>query len=281
MILAEEAGRDESADVPPLVGRVDLLARLDGVAAGTAVYGRPADAADLPVGRIALSVLPEHCRRGVATALHRAVSERARARGDEQLEAQVGAPTEATRAYCAARGYVAVERLWESRLALPPPRLAWNNAVEGLSVRSADDGEEVLRDAYAIALESEPDIPQTHEWVAPRDFEAWRAREVDPIDLVREASVVAYIGNTPAAYGLVARGRDGAAEHWATGVARSFRGRGLTYAVKREQMARAARAGVRELVARNHDANVAMRRVNEKLGYRVTREIVTYRGPLL
>jgi RimJ/RimL family protein N-acetyltransferase len=85
----------------------------------------------------------------------------------------------------------------------------------------------------------------------------------------------------PAAYGLVQTERDGVASHLATGVARAHRGAGLATALKRAQIAAARAAGLRELVTWNEESNVPIRRVNAKLGYRVAREVVRFRGPLL
>jgi GNAT superfamily N-acetyltransferase len=262
--------------------RVDLLARVEGVAAGVGFYQRLIDNPQSRLGRAVVRVLPEFRRRGVATALHRELSAIGREHGDEELEGQVAAPTAATDAYCAARGYRPVERMYESRLTLTEPRPEPGSVNgEGVVVRSAAEDPEVLRDAYAIALESEPDIPQAREWTPPRDYDDWRSREIDDALFVPEASVVVYADDKPAAYGIVVIEREGLGAHYATGVARAFRGRGFAQALKRAQIVRAREAGLRELVAWNDESNAAMRHVNAKLGYRVTREVVTYRGPLL
>jgi GNAT superfamily N-acetyltransferase len=277
-------GREREPD------RVHLLARVDGVAAGVGVYSKLLDHPGSTTGRISLRVLPELRRRGVATALHRAVSEVARRHGDVELEGLVVAPTTATEAYCATRGYRVVERMVESRLRLdldtaaPAPELPCDNLSQGiarLAVRAAADDPAVLEDAYLVALEAEPDIPQAREWVRPASFEEWHAREIDDAAFVPEASLVLYVDDVPAAYGLLSLQRAGVAEHFATGVARALRGRGVAHALKRAQIARAREVGLRELVAWNDETNAPIRRVNEKLGYRVTRDVVAYRGPLL
>ena len=76
-------------------------------------------------------------------------------------------------------------------------------------------------------------------------------------------------------------GPAGLGAHHATGVARAHRGRGLATALKRAQIDRARAAGLNELVTWNEDGNAPIRAVNARLGYRITRAVVTYRGPLL
>jgi GNAT superfamily N-acetyltransferase len=260
----------------------NLLATLDGTPAGVGVYGRMLDDPVSRIGRINFRVLSEHRRRGVATALHRAVSELGRGHGDEELEGQVVGPTAETEAYVAARGYRAVETMIESRFDL---RATAGDSVllghDGLELRSAAEDRDVLRGAYTVALESEPDIPQAHSWVRPASFDEWRAREIDNVLFVPEASLVAYLDGEPVAYGLVQLERAGLGAHHATGVARAHRGRGLATALKRAQIDRARAAGLNELVTWNEEGNAPIRAVNARLGYRITRAVVTYRGPLL
>jgi RimJ/RimL family protein N-acetyltransferase len=66
-----------------------------------------------------------------------------------------------------------------------------------------------------------------------------------------------------------------------TGVARSYRGRGIALALKQAQIVAAKEAGLRYLRTQNDLANASMRRVNEKLGYVRKFEWVHLGGPLL
>jgi GNAT superfamily N-acetyltransferase len=68
--------------------------------------------------------------------------------------------------------------------------------------------------------------------------------------------------------------------HWGIGVARAWRGRGVAGALKRAQIAAAKRHGLARLVARNEFSNKPIRRLNAHLGYRETRVVITFRGPL-
>ena len=268
-------------------GHRDLLAKLDGAAAGVGTYSRMIDDPVSPIGQINFRVLREQRRRGVATALHGAVSEIARAHGDEELEGKVIAPTAETEAYVAARGYRQVQRMIESRFDLgePPTRAdardTASQAPGRLEMRAVADEPALLEAAYAVALESEPDVPNPSPWVEPASFEEWRSREIDDALFVPEASLVAFVDGEPVGYGLMQLERPGLGAHHATGVARAHRGRGLATTLKRAQIERARAAGLHGLVTWNEEGNAPIRAVNARLGYEVTRAVVTYRGPLL
>jgi len=258
---------------------VDLLATLDGVPAGVGVYGHMVDDPVSPIGRTNFRVLPELRRRGVGSAVHRAVSELARASGDEELEGEVADPGPDTLAYLEHRGYRRVQRMIESRLELAQATV--DGEATELELVNVAERPDAIEDAYRVALDSEPDVPDSRDWVRPASFEEWKAREVDELLFVPELSLVGYVDGEPAAYGFVQMERDGMAAHIATGVVRAHRGAGHATALKRAQIAAAREAGLRELVTWNEEGNAPIRHVNEKLGYRITRTVVRFRGPLL
>ena len=259
---------------------VDLLAWLDGAPAGVGVYARMLEDPVSPIGRVNFRVVREYRRCGVGTELHRAVSDLGRARGDEELEGQIVAPGPEAKAYLDHRGYRAVLRMIESRFDLTSP-LPSGGSRQTCRIVSAAEQPQVLEAAYAVALEAEPDAPDSRPWVRPASFADWRAREIDDTTFLAEVSLVAFVDGEPAAYGLVARDRAGVGAHVSTGVARAHRGHGLATALKRAQIERARAAGLRELRTWNEEGNEPIRHVNAKLGYRIVCEVVTYRGPLL
>ncbi len=53
-----------------------------------------------------------------------------------------------------------------------------------------------------------------------------------------------------------------------TGVLRAFRGRGIGLMLKRQSLARAAAAGITQVVTHNDDTNAPMLAINRRLGYR-------------
>ena len=91
--------------------------------------------------------------------------------------------------------------------------------------------------------------------------------------------------STPAAWsgspGSCAGGADPhLAEHGLTSVAASHRNRGIATALKRAQIAWAARHGYRELMTSTQAANAPMRAVNDKLGYEPRPAWIRMEAPL-
>jgi RimJ/RimL family protein N-acetyltransferase len=65
-----------------------------------------------------------------------------------------------------------------------------------------------------------------------------------------------------------------------TGVKRRWRGRGVAGALKRAQIAWAKEQGFERLQTQNEIRNEPIRRLNERLGYRVAAGRVIVRGPI-
>jgi GNAT superfamily N-acetyltransferase len=65
-----------------------------------------------------------------------------------------------------------------------------------------------------------------------------------------------------------------------TVVSRSWRNRGVATALKSAQIEAARRAGIVRMRTESEERNVAMRRLNEKLGYRPEPGTVVLQGPL-
>lgn len=105
-------------------GRVDVLAELDGEPVGAAFVERHGDDPAGPEGWMSVRVLREFRRRGVGTALFRAVSEHARADGRTALTMSAQEDDADSRSYLGKRGFVEVVRMQESTLdlGLPPIR---------------------------------------------------------------------------------------------------------------------------------------------------------------
>jgi RimJ/RimL family protein N-acetyltransferase len=103
--------------------------------------------------------------------------------------------------------------------------------------------------------------------------------ELRPVET--EADVESLEGGEIVGYATLGEDKPGVAQHWMTGVARRARGRGVASALKATQIAAARDAGLRELRTQNDVANVAMRKVNERLGYAVRLSWIHLGGSLL
>jgi predicted N-acetyltransferase YhbS len=135
------------------------------------------------------------------------------------------------------------------------------------------------RGVYEVALEAVADIPSA-ETIVPGEFDAWRQFQFGPL-AARELSFVALEHGTVVGYAILGRFTEDTYQHWMTGVARRARNRGIALALKRAQIAAARAAGVKFLRTQNDLGNASMRRVNEKLDYRLRFEWVHLAGPLL
>jgi GNAT superfamily N-acetyltransferase len=258
-------------------GRLDVVALVDGEHVGCGfverLYGDPQST----TATVSVRVLEPFRRRGIGTKLLDHVSAHAGELGATELHA--GARSEAADliAFYEAHRFVEVNRVQdleldpaEARVSVPPPL-----GIELVALAGREDLEAGMHD---VALESVADIPAARP-EAVGSFERWRRRSLGPLT-IRELSFVALEGGEVVGYGIVGRSSSGEPTHWMTGVRRDHRGRGIATALKSAQIAAAREAGVAVLRAQNDLPNAAMRRVNEKLGYRPRTEFVYLTRPV-
>jgi GNAT superfamily N-acetyltransferase len=251
--------------------RLLLLAELDGRAVGCG----SADRSHFPgYCFVEPCVLPESRGRGVGRALVEALCEHARALCLSQLTAFVEGGDERSRAFALRRGLAEVDRQVEQVRRLgAEPAAAVPAGTELLSISARP---ELLARSYEeVAVQAYRDmpLPGTVEIAS----EEWQDEEAT----LPAGSFAAIAGGAVVGYaGLLERAEPGTAEHGLTAVRRGWRRRGVATALKRSQLAWAAGAGLRELVAWTQGGNEAMQSLNDRLGY-VTRSVVlTMRGPL-
>jgi GNAT superfamily N-acetyltransferase len=253
-----------------------LLAVLDGeaVGAGTAM------ASSLPGALYAMArVRPEARRRGVGSALVRALADRARDAGLATLVGRVLEDDEPSRAFLARRGCVdvTVERPVRLDLAsLPDDRPV---APEGVEIVSLADRPELVEQAYRVEEEAARDVPVGADRPEPRPFATWRSDTLEGPDALPDLCLVALADGAAVGWsGLCATGEEGVAENMLTGVLRAWRGRGVATALKREQAWRARVAGLEAIETTNDDENAPMRAVNDRLGFAPLPAWVLVRG---
>jgi GNAT superfamily N-acetyltransferase len=254
---------------------LDLLAYVDGEpvgAASTAKFG------GAPAGEFAyltLRVVGSHRRQGVGSALHARAEEHARSLGKSRFYAVVRHDDADSLGYYGDRGFEEIGRMQDVVLDLGRVTVA-DRPLEGIELVPASPEHD--RGAYAVALEADADIPSATPLVTGA-FETWHARHFGPLTS-RELSLVALEDGVVVAFGIVSRFNDDTFQHSMTGVARRARGRGIATALKLGQIVAAKRVGVRYLRTQNDLGNLAMRRVNERLGYERRFEWVHLSGPL-
>lgn len=230
-----------------------------------------------PTAKLELIVHPTDRRAGHGTRLFEAATEAAR---DAQYgvlvcqEVEVGSDSEA---FLAARGLRPVLRLTYTRLDLDTVQLPTLEPPAGYRLaawRGAPPDE--LLEAFTVARPAMDDMPMADMAYTPRPWTVERVRAVaqavadrgDHLDTV--AAIEVHSGSV-AAFTEVVLPSDGSGDgqHYGTGVLPAHRGRGLASWLKVEAIQRvhAEFPGIAGLLADTADSNIAMRRINERLGY--------------
>ncbi|MFZ2014639.1 MAG: GNAT family N-acetyltransferase [Nocardioides sp.] len=243
--------------------RLMLLALLDGVVVGSGMAARSDSAGG---GFAAPRVLPEHRRRGVGTAVLRALAEHVAALGLPELRGMVEDP--GSLAFATHFGFGEVDRQVEQLRAVgdEPPPGALPAGVEVLTLDREPElwaasyetfGRQVLAD-FAVHQPLEVSAEQWASWAGDAMFLALHDGEV---------------------IGCAALHRDtdqpDRAENALTAVRRDWRGRGVAAHLKRLTLQWGAAHAVEELYTWTQVRNAPMLRLNEHLGYVVGKTSIT------
>ncbi len=256
------------------------LAYLDDEPAGTGYAGIFPGSENDPYLGCGFGVVPALRRRGVGTALHRAISDDARARGKEGLHLEVMADDPGSLEWILRRGFVEVER--QDALALdlaahepesvePPP---------GVEIVTRAERPDLAREMYEVGVAAARDIPGLDGEHDP-SFESWAAFEIERPSRDPELCFIALAEGRVVGFASLDV-FPGDVFHGLTAVARDWRGRGVGAALKRSQIAAAKERGFRRLLTESQHENEPMRRLNEKLGFRPepSMSTIVLRGPL-
>ncbi len=262
-----------------LIAHGDFLARVDGEPAGSG-YGavgswRP------DVVFLLLTVLPAKRSRGAGTGLYEAVSDWARERGLETLEAVVSDDDSESLAFAERRGFVEHRREKGVVLDLAGADPQPPQPPAGVQIVTWAERPELDRGMYEVALEAYPDIPGGEdEEVEP--FEDWLTHHMQGSGDLPEATFVALAGDEVAGYAKfsLTAARPKVASHDLTAVKRAWRGRGVARALKATQIAWAKANGYEQLWTRNEERNAPIRHLNKEFGYKPALGRIYLRGPL-
>ena len=262
-----------------LLDYADLLARSDGEVLGS---GFAAIHPGFPQRVFTLITVPErNRRRGAGTALYEAISDWARERELETLDARVSDDDPASLAFAQKRGFVEDRREPGVALdltAIEPP------AVEpppGIEIVSWADRSDLARGMYEVMREASPDVPGFEDEDL-ESFEDWLEHDMQGPGDRPEATFVAVADGEVVGYAKfsLTAAQPTVAHHDLTAVKRAWRGRGIARALKRAQIHWAKANGYEQLQTTNDARNAPMRRINAELGYRPTTGRIFLRGPL-
>lgn len=245
-----------------------------GVGWAALTHSRP-----LPEARIL--VLEEHRRRGLGTALYRAVSGWAAERGHRELEARVRETHPAGIEFAEHRGFVEVGRDQGLVLDLTTAAAPEVELPAGIEIVSWAERPDAAEGLYAVYCEAIPDVPGEEESeIEP--YDVWmRVHMRGPTDDPR-ATFVAYERDEVVGFSKFAltKAEPTTAFHDLTGVRRAWRGRGIAGALKATQIRWAKERGYERLMTQNEERNAPIRRLNERFGYRLGTARLLLRGPI-
>jgi GNAT superfamily N-acetyltransferase len=249
--------------------RVYLVAELDGVLAASGLGGR----SDLGYAGLHPRVLPWARRRGVGTAILLELAERAERLGFREAGTNVDDAGSLT--FAERFGYREVDRQIEQVRAIEaePPVVP----PAGIEIVAVADRPGLWREAYdPLALQAFSDMALDRPLLATpeqweRDWLSWP-----------EAMFLALADGEIVGCAGLERDEDvpERAENALTAVLRGRRGLGIASALKRTALAYAADNGIREVYTWTQQGNVAMRRLNEHLGYVERAVSIAVRAPL-
>ena len=254
-----------------------VLGYLDEEPVGVAYAQEQGDLRGTDVATGFIGVVVAARAHGVGSALYAAISEHARAIGKARLQVDTWEDEHDGLAFLERRGFVEVERFARVRLDVADAEITPFEPPAGVELVPLAGHEHLARSMYDTAVEAYADMPSTDP--IESSFDDFRDREVDRPGLSPELSVLALAGDDVVGFGTIDRHGD---DHWhsLTAVRRAWRRRGVASAIKRAQIAAAKTAGVTSLTTFSEKRNVAMRALNERLGYRPLPDQVRLRGPL-
>jgi mycothiol synthase len=158
--------------------------------------------------------------------------------------------------------------------------IVFRTIQEILDGHDGETREQFIRALHGAEKPMWEDIP----WATPTPhwpLERFRQIGFESGQMLADASVVAYDGETIAALTTTGKRESRDGYTWMTGVGRDYRGRGLATAIKVEALSRAKAKGLRAMLTTNDEPNKAMREINAKLGYQMLPAHVQLEKPLL
>ncbi len=236
----------------------------DGAVIGWASMGLVVGTSEEGVAWLAITVHPEHRRRGIGSELAARATEHARTLSVRKVAAWSRSDG-TTVGFARSHGYEQTGT--EDILTVDPRTIARPEipaVVELRPFRDFEDDPTPIYDVDRVAAVDEPG-EITYDDV---QYDHWRAFFWSHPLLDRDASMLAAVDGTPAAVTFILIDREhGRATNNGTCTLPDYRGRGLAMLAKRASLTRAAELGVTAVYTGNDATNAPMQAINRKLGY--------------
>lgn len=256
---------------------VDYLARLNGLPVGSgtgAIFGyRPQRAETL------ITVLPEHRRSGIGTALLSTITQWSRDLGAHEIEASVLGHDVESLSFARHRGLIEDRR--QVSLVLP---LSGRSTIPvappiGIDIVTWAQRPDLAVGMYEVDVEIHRDIPGFDN-IQVEPFQEWMTHNMRRPTDSPEATFIAVDGDIVAGFAKLSLTGPTIAGHSMTGVRRAWRGRGIAGALKAASINWALANGYTELYTSNEERNTPIQRLNARLGYQPRTDRIHLVGPL-
>ena len=229
-----------------------------------------------------IQVARSHRRKGIASALLPVLEAEAKRLGAPKLYSGVSARVPEALSWAEKRGFKEIGRRieaaidlhafdpaqWDERARKPKDRGIRFAALDELR-RGKDEAtfEDLLRRIYEVEAEAWEDVPiatPMPHW----PFDVFRRLMLEGPGSALDLDIVAFDGD--AVVGLTSSYRSEGGKKGGTGFTgtrRSYRGRGIAFALKVDVLTRAKASGIRWMLTTNDEPNKPMRGINYALGY--------------
>lgn len=269
--------KDETWDLRRYV-KLRLVAEADGHIVGFGQFNHMAHQFNPRKYALDIQVDPEHQRRGVGTRLYEHLVTELRGREAMACRTAVKESMASSVAFVQRRGFVEVQRAWESRLDVgafdfaPFAGAEERAAAQGImlttfAAESARDPD-APRNAYDLHSACMRDVPSVDP-VTDVPYEHYVARELEPPNALPDGHFIAKDGERWAGESQLFRSLEDPEILYQglTGLLREYRGRGIAMALKLQTVRFARAHGYREIRTWNDTRNGPMLRINEALGF--------------
>lgn len=241
---------------------------------------------------LVVKVHPEQRRRGIGTRLYERLLAELAARGAIATRTEVRESEAAGVAFAERRGFVEVQREWESRLdvaGFDPERFAGAEArvaaagiaIVTLGAERGRDPDGALRAAYDLSVTCDRDVPEVDP-VTPVPFEFFVGNDVEGPQALPDGYFLAkdgdrYVGQSNL-FGSTEE--PDVLYQGLTGVLAEYRGKGIATALKLRTVAYARAHGKREIRTWNDTRNAPMLRINDAMGFAKQPAWIVFQKPL-